>query len=582
MHFWDRLPIILKKSVIDFASRSVGRCRRIPAIVIVVVLTSAIFCIQMRCIHLRADTPENVSNNIGIYVDEGYKTLAPRNLVLFESTRAHPADAYGGWLKASPLTNWPYYFIFKWFGVEIENARLVTIAYFALFILLFVPVMAGRYKLPLLLIGIFALSLQHTLFFFSRVALLEVPIVTLLYGCLFLFVNDSDPNDGRIFQKAAGLGAIVFLGTFGVKLSALIYFFIAGTAGFFFFLYLFSHHENKKKVYAILAGFIVLAGIGAVLYFDFWWPRVGHSVFSIIIRALNSPLAKADVFLLITGVLCGLHGLVCQPKLYLGNFYRASLIGLVFLGPLLLSVFPYNPLRYYVPLLPAYILLILEWFYLRTWREPLVKKGNRVWAALTLGMLFYFVYYFGVLFNDYVIKHLPIMIGDEPGLSDAGMVRFFAPVAVAATLGLFIFRKRLFSGKIFVSLIVSFALMGLVYNVVIISRFAWNPSYQSRRIQTEMETIVPDAAIVAGDWAPFFCIGTKIRSVYMNNNFNRETIGIIRPDFFLDSGNQNSRGNALVIRDIAAASLGAPVMRAEYAGSIVTLYPVLYDMSTGM
>ena len=560
-------------------SQPVVRHRLNPAMAALLALIVAFFCVQLRFIHLRADTPEKVSNNIGLYVDEGYKTLAPRNLVIFGENSAHQADQYKGWMKASPLTNWPYYFMFKWLGVEIENARLVTIAYFALFILLFSLAVAGRYRITLLLVGIFALSLQHTLYFFSRVALLEVPIVTLLYGSLFLFIKT---NDNRIYRKIKWLAVLIFLSAFGIKISALLYFFVAGCMGLLSFLAGFSYHE-KKKVYATIAVGLILVVITAFFYFDFWWHRIGHSPFFIMVRALNNPLLiHADIFLLLIGISCGLQGLICQPELYLGNLYRAALLGLVLLGPIVLSIFPYNPLRYYVPLVPAYILLILEWLYLSTWRESLAQNGNWFSDTLAFLMLFHLIFYVGVLFNEYFIKLLQIMIGDEPGLSDAGMVMFFAPIAAIVTVAIFILRKRIFSKKIFAGLITGFAVMGLVYNVSILSDFVLNPSYKSREIQADIESIVPGAAIVAGDWAPFFLIGTRILALYMNDKFNRKNVASIRPDFFLDSDNRNSRGNAEVIRDIDGASFGAPVLNAVYVFTDVTLYPVLYDKSKGL
>src|SRR5512132_2766522 len=64
----------------------------------------------LRFLDLGADTPIWAkSYSMGDYVDEGYKTLSARNLVLFGQTHWHPLDNYPGWMKASPVTNWSYY-----------------------------------------------------------------------------------------------------------------------------------------------------------------------------------------------------------------------------------------------------------------------------------------------------------------------------------------------------------------------------------------------------------------------------------------------------------------------------------------
>ena len=104
-----------------------------PQIFVLMLLITIVFML-LRCVHLGADTPEGISNNVGIYVDEGYKTFGPKNIVLFGNSHWHPADEYPGWVKASPLTNWLYYISFKLFGLQIQAARIVTVGYFLLFL----------------------------------------------------------------------------------------------------------------------------------------------------------------------------------------------------------------------------------------------------------------------------------------------------------------------------------------------------------------------------------------------------------------------------------------------------------------
>jgi hypothetical protein len=549
------------------------RARSSVTVKLVVFGVVIVLCL-LRCIHLSADTPTGISTDEGLYIDEGYKTMAPRNLVLFGSSRAHAADQYPGWLKSSPLTNWPYYLAFKWFGVEIEYARLVTVAYFMIFLGLYVVAMAGRYGPGLLLGGLLALSVQHTLFFSSRVALLEVPIITLLYSGLFMLAN---MDDRRGVIRLGGLAAVGLLCFYGVKKSALLYLFPLGLAATFSYLRNLGYFKNKKIIYGCVVVFIVLLLTVACLNYDIWWHRVGHSVLGFISRTLNYPLAEADGFLVLAGVLCGCHGLLCRPKAYLGDFYRASLLGLITLCPVFLAVFPYNPLRYYVPVVPAYILLILEWVRLGSWRDSVAKDGSWLSVCLAFGMLFLSVFYTGVLVNENLIKHLPVSLGDEPGLSGSSMVRFFGPVALVASLGIFLLRRRLFSGSLLAKLIGGIVVMGFVYNIGILSHFVTHPSYQSRQIQDELKMIVPDGAIVAGDWAPFLTINTNIRSLYMNKDFNRKTIGMIRPAFFLDNSNRISEENMEEIQNTAGASLGEAILKSQYHGAGIKLYPIFYS-----
>ena len=75
----------------------------------------------LRLIHLGADTPSEFSRSAGPYVDEGYKTLSPRNLVLFGTTHWNSEDTYRGWMKDSPITQWSYYASFRLFGDSQDN-----------------------------------------------------------------------------------------------------------------------------------------------------------------------------------------------------------------------------------------------------------------------------------------------------------------------------------------------------------------------------------------------------------------------------------------------------------------------------
>ena len=109
----------------------------IPLIVLIV-------AISLRLTHLEADTPPNLSSSVGVYVDEGYKTLSPRNLLLFNKTHWHEADTYPGWMKASPITQWSIYAAFKYFGANVSSARLVPIIYFSLFVLLYLHLFKKR------------------------------------------------------------------------------------------------------------------------------------------------------------------------------------------------------------------------------------------------------------------------------------------------------------------------------------------------------------------------------------------------------------------------------------------------------
>jgi hypothetical protein len=93
-----------------------------------------VLAVGLRLFHIGADPePTFIPKDDGYLVDEGYKTLSPRNLVLFGSTHWHEADQYTGWMKASPLTQWPFYAAFAEFGVDRISARYIVVVFLLVF-----------------------------------------------------------------------------------------------------------------------------------------------------------------------------------------------------------------------------------------------------------------------------------------------------------------------------------------------------------------------------------------------------------------------------------------------------------------
>ena len=354
------------------------------------VIALAIGLALLRLIHLAADTPPGLSTSAAPYVDEGYRTLSPRNLVLFGTTHWHPKDVYAGWAGGpSPITQWAFHTSFRLFGTSIEAARGVTILFFALLLGGFVWAMSSRYLPGLILGGLALLGLESNLFFFSRIALLEVPIAALLYCLLFVFARLKPHR--TVAPLLMALPTSVLL-VFGVKFSALVYLTPILLASSFYFL-----RDQRCRRWLLDWRYLTLgaAGFAVVLAItrDQWKPALAmvgsriHLVPSdIATRIIENPLVTSSPLLIAAGLLCAIHGLICRPDLYLGTIYRFSLVMLVLLGIPIVALFMYDPLRYYIPLLPAYGLVVLEWVHLGCW-----KFRGKVVAAALLVMLPLFV-----------------------------------------------------------------------------------------------------------------------------------------------------------------------------------------------
>lgn len=302
---------------------------------------------SLRLVHLEADTPDAIqSTSMGLYVDEGYKTLSPRNLILFGHTHWHPEDDYHGWMEMSPITNWSYYASFRVFGVRVGSARVVTILAFFLFISAYALTTFGRYPARIFFLGLIMLGLENTLFFFSRIALIELPIILFLYLSIFALRvwGTRRPLLGLFILTGGGLFTCFF-----VKLSALAYFLPALLGAFLAF----GLQKNRSRQIKALPFMVLPAALMAVAVLIRLSNRIDFSPTGILERLLVYPALDTTPFLVILGLICAVGGLLTRSHLYTQNIYRCALLGIVLLSPIVLAFLPYHPLRYYVPILPA-------------------------------------------------------------------------------------------------------------------------------------------------------------------------------------------------------------------------------------
>jgi len=252
---------------------------------------------SLRLIHLEADTPTDIgTESMGTYVDEGYKTLDPRNLVLFGSTKWHPDDDFRGYMEPrfrftgpgqhwSPLTQWTYYLAFRILGPQLSSVRIATIAFFALFLTGYAYSTARHYPPGVFLLGMALLGLQSSLFFYSRIALFVVPVIVCVYWVLFILrrLKTASP------YRALGL---IFISTiilsFGVKLSAPIYF-TPILLGFVWARWIAQERPKSKSAeISLVTASLFFLGLLAFFTRNIWWGRFDPS--GVLENTLLNPL----------------------------------------------------------------------------------------------------------------------------------------------------------------------------------------------------------------------------------------------------------------------------------------------------
>ncbi len=518
-----------------------------------------LFIIIPRTLHISADTPSGLSWSAGLYVDEGYKTLSPRNLVLFGSTKWHPADSYPGWMTASPLTQWPVYAAFSQLGVNISSARVVPIVYFSFLILLYVLFLKRRYPAKIFYLGLILLGTDATLFTYSRVALFEIPLSFFLYGLVLpLSIINDNKQSSMLPLIWLIIGGVAM--SYSIKMTSLMY--LAPVIVPISLLFLLSKSHLTKRNLGLLFAAILIALLALlVVTYNVWSARIDKSPLAYLYSVIENPLLITSPFLIIAGMLCAAHAIVYQPNSYLKSWYRVSLICMVVTAPFILSLFAYNPLRYFVPFLPAYILLVIEWLS-TTQKDTTTKVIGYIKPAIGLVLLGLAMMYIltAFKFNEYIQMRFLIIVG-------AGLV-----------LSLWYFRRFFFSRNIAMLTISSLVAFSVFHGIYFIGSFIINPTYHSNEMREQLSHIVKEDEVVAGGWAPFLTLGTPIKTLYSNLIFNPvRSLKIIKPNYYLYSETPNVMEAFEIIKADPEISIGKPIDLGKYNQTKVVLYRLSYN-----
>ena len=336
-----------------------------PAVAGCLAMLAILGVVLIRTANLGSDAPEGLpgEQDYGIYVDEGYKTLSARNMVVFGTARWHPGDDYHGWLTTSPITQAAFYLAFARFGQVLETARMVSVTWFAIFLIAFGIAYYRERCSPVFWIGLLMLGFQYVLWVISRTAIFEIAALSVFYAALLLL---------RRFSKTVITYAIViaFVGvlvTFGIKRNGSI---IVAPA-LFGIMAIWAFQKGRTRqfllflliVTGILLLFSSLQRIGFTVPLGVPLERINlFSPAKEIKRFLVNPILEADPFLVILVHACAISVLLYRPKFFENNPYRVSIASIAFLGTAALATVPNIHLRYCTLLLPAFILLIVEWW----------------------------------------------------------------------------------------------------------------------------------------------------------------------------------------------------------------------------
>jgi hypothetical protein len=296
-------------------------------------------------------------------------------------------------------------------------------------------------------------------------------------------------------------------------------------------------------------------------------------------RLLLNPIHTLSPVILLFAYTVLIELSIRKPDSIFKDPFRLSLAMVVIMTPIGLSLFSFNPARYYLPVLPAAIFLIVERFSLTLPPGPIQKINWWSWPTLFAGLVFALAAMtLWASFNYYVLENLPVNLGGAPGLSVPMLLRTYPLFLLMLAGAIYYISTRkgswfLLKGRVLESFSTVHLLCGMVMIVVALS---W-PSYKTQEITDHITRIGGSEATIGGDWIPHFAVNTAFRVLYMRPDMNSaERIELLRPDYFFFSNSLYDQSTLSKLQANPDIELDAPVNLGEYAGASIFLYKIGY------
>ena len=179
-------------------------------------------CLVFRLIAMDSDPPPWLSWSTGLYTDEGFYTLDARHVVLFGTLA--PGTFHDRLL--SPLLSMLQEGVFTVFGVGILQARLLSVGFGMLTLVVFWVGLRRAYGVKVADAGAFFLGLAPPFLLYNRTALQETPTVFWLVLAFTLWTFGTTQNERRkaLFYALAGSSvgaAVIFKSLAGLAIPVL-------------------------------------------------------------------------------------------------------------------------------------------------------------------------------------------------------------------------------------------------------------------------------------------------------------------------------------------------------------------------
>jgi len=489
-----------------------GKSRRRPVWSLSLVLLVFVLTLVPRGADLISDPPPDLGESGGYYADEGFWTHNARNKILF----GEPVLDTWNNMFASPLTHWPQYFAFRFLGVGLPQARVVSVLLSLFSVLLIARGLSGSTSIAAAVLFACNVLLIH----FGRLALLETPVNFLLLLSWFLLAGK---NPGKLKLSLSGLVMGLAVAT---KLSV-IYFVPSVLATV---LILPVGNSRLKDAGFVCLGFVLAMALWLVVlgpdissflaytsyYSSQQSPWISKFLGNVANPVLFSRYAACPV-LLVAGLVVSMG---VMGKIRTGTVPRSIVMATFWFatGALYLNTLTYNPLRYHIPLIPPMIILV-SWAAVEAW------NGRLKLTPGLPGILFCLVFLWPILWS--------VVVNLRPGLMGWGLERkvlLFLVWCFGLYLGWRILAVWIRPLTVSRSLVGVLLASSLVFQTV--QYVEWLSTKRTDVYDTGKELgRILDRAVLTGQWSPVLCLGNQHRAVpvwpgFINDNEPFEKHGI--------------------------------------------------------
>ena len=462
----------------------------------------------LRLPNLKSDPPSviaSISRSASIYCDEGMYPHNARNKILFNKWIT---DEWNPFIY-NPVLTLTYYITFLIFGVKITVVKIITILISLISFFFFLKIIENEEKNLLISFMVSILfSLNFYLIAYSRVGLLEnFSIFSFILTFYFFIKSEKNPT------HAIGVGVFTAISILSKYLF--IYFFFVS----FISIFLLSMKKREKK---ILINFFV----GFISIFFLWLsiiyiPNIKY--FSKIGSAWGKqsiPFNFYQLFLTIS------HNSIPRyfslfPIIFLSGLFFVSFIitKIIFRGKtkskeiflflwivfsfFQIGILRYQPLRYYLPLVPA---LYLSLFYLIMEIQKEEKKMKFQLITIIITGLFIFLFFKKIIKNLFVY---PSAFFIYPQFL---RIAFFISLAIFILLFIFKIPKKKFS---ILFLILMLTLIS--GQIMLFSKYILHPTYNLLKASNYGDKLDKKSFIVGQcSLRVFFDSGIKAIPAYKN------------------------------------------------------------------